>query len=204
MFRYDVFSGYESDVLVDWRAVVVGCNVSEFDEGVSVVDGLQNEFAEVFEPLLVKDFCCFGVLCSVSVVESERACHDEVGSLCDASSEVCVSHGVSVDVEESCSVGVFGVDGLLPCSSPSSDVGSCEAFSLEVDVDGLFFVGFCESEGSEGGANGFHDGGILSQRDKETKSQRDEETKRQRVKETKSRRGAYPNPSLKGRALLRR
>ena len=158
MFRYDVFSGYESDVLVDWRAVVVGCYVSEFDERVSVVDGLQDEFAEVFEPLLVKDFCCFGVLCSVSVVESERACHDEVGSLCDASCEVCVSHGVSVDVEESCSVGVFGVDGLLPCSSPSSDVGSCEAFSLEVDVDGLFFVGFCESEGSEGGANGFHDG----------------------------------------------
>ena len=158
MFRYDVFSGYESDVLVDWRAVVVGCDVSEFDEGMSVVDGLQDEFAEVFEPLLVKDFCCFGVLCSVSVVESERACHDEVGSLCDASSEVCVSHGVSVDVEESCSVGVFGVDGLLPCCSPSSDVGSCETFSLEVDVDGLFFVGFCESEGSEGGANGFEDG----------------------------------------------
>lgn len=165
MFRYDVFSGYESDVLVDWRSVVVGCDVSEFDEGMSVVDGLQDEFAEVFEPLLVKDFCCFGVLCSVSVVESERACHDEVGSLCDASCEVCVSHGVAVDVEESCSVWVFSVDGLLPCCSPSSDVGSCEAFSLEVDVDGLFFVWFCESEGSEGGANGFHDGGILRLRD---------------------------------------
>ena len=47
--------------------------------------------------------------------------------------------------------------------------------------------------------------GTKRQRDKETKSQREEETKRQREEELeRGRGGAYPNPSLKGRALLRR
>ena len=47
-------------------------------------------------------------------------------------------------------------------------------------------------------------------RDKKSKSQRVGETNRLRVKESKrlrvgeTKRGAYPNPSLKGRALLRR
>ena len=47
--------------------------------------------------------------------------------------------------------------------------------------------------------------GVKSQRDKESKRQRVKESKRQRVKKTKGQKDeAYPNPSLKGRALLRR
>lgn len=118
----DMPSGNKIDRGESGAAVVVGYDVAELDERVTVPDGLEAEPAKVLEPSPVEELGGVSVGDTVGVDKFERARHDEPHALLDTAGEVGVNHGVAVNVVELASVGVAGVNGLLPCMAPDTDV----------------------------------------------------------------------------------
>ena len=148
-----MLSRQERPSLVADASVPVGCDVSQFDERVAPVYGVEGVLEQLLEPGLVEVVQGILVLVPRGVHQLERAAHDETLALLDAAREVEVHQGVTIDVVESLSVGTVHADGHLPCRSPVLHVLACKRVggSLEVDDHLLhpFAVALGEPEISE-------------------------------------------------------
>ena len=117
---------YKPNATVAGAPVAVLHHLSEFNERMPPIYGVEHLRAQLLEPRLVKEMQGLFVFIFFGVDDLEGSCHDKALSLPHASRKMCVYLRIPIDVVEPLAVGLINVYGELPCPAPICDVLTCE------------------------------------------------------------------------------
>ena len=120
-------------------------DISQFYQGMPVIDRIKNEAAEFVEPFLVEIMLELIVRLAAFIFDIERLGKDESCALANTSGNVGIRSGISVDVIEHLSVRTFYADSLLPSFAPFLDITLGKSFgsALKLGYDMLGISSDC-------------------------------------------------------------
>ena len=141
MFRNHEFTVDKLYFRVAGTSVSILPDISQFYQGMPVIDRIKNEAAEFVEPFLVEIMLEFITRLAAFVFDVERLGKDEACALADTSGNMGIRGGISVDIVEHLSVWTLYADSLLPSLAPFLDITLGKSFGgalkLGYDILGI-------------------------------------------------------------------
>lgn len=118
MFRNHEFTVDKLYFRVARASVSILPDISQFYQGMPVIDRIKNEAAEFIEPFLVEIMLEFIARLAAFVFDVKRLGKDEACALANTSGNMGIRGGVSIDVVEHLPVWTLYADSLLPSLAP--------------------------------------------------------------------------------------
>ena len=145
MFRNHEFTVDKLYFRVTRATVSILPDVSQFYQGMPIIDRIKNEAAEFVEPFLVEIMLELITRLAAFVFDVKRLGKDEACALADTSGNVGIRSGISVDIVEHLSIGTLYADSLLPCLAPFLDIALGKSFgsALKLGYDMLGISAGC-------------------------------------------------------------
>ena len=136
IFGDDVLSRDELHGVVTQCAAVIADDLTELNEGVPPIDGVEEIAEEVGEPFLLEELSGGDILLGVGSDESEILLEDLTLALGDTSGEVSVEDTVGVNVVKAEAIGVFVIDSGLIGEAPVGNILFGEGVGLLLEHGG--------------------------------------------------------------------
>lgn len=120
-------------------------DISQFYQGVPVIDRIKNKAAEFVEPFLLEIMLEFITRLAAFVFDVKRLGKDEACALANTSGNMGIRGGISVDIVEHLSVWTLYADSLLPSLAPFLDITLGKSFggALKLGYDMLGISAGC-------------------------------------------------------------
>ena len=145
MFRNYEFTVDKLYFRVARASVSILPDISQFYQGMPVIDRIENEVAEFIEPFLLEIMLEFIARLAAFVFDVKRLGKDEACALANTSGNMGIRGGISVDIVEHLSVWTLYADGLLPSLAPFLDITFGKSFggALKLGYDMLGISAGC-------------------------------------------------------------